>query len=116
MKKIYYLSTCDTCKRIMSETGTHGFELIDIKTKNIDASDLDRAKDVIGSYEGLFSRRALKFRAQGLHEMSLNESDYRRLILEEYTFLKRPVYFIDEAVFAGNAKKTVEAIKARIGE
>lgn len=100
----------------MKETGTEGFELIDIKRTNIGAEDLDGAKAVIGSYEGLFSRRAQKFRQLGLHEKTLSEMDYRTLILDEYTFLKRPVYFIGNDVFAGNAKKTVEAIKARLGE
>ena len=100
----------------MSETGTDGFELVDIKTQNIGAEDLDRAKDAIGSYAGLFSKRAVKFRAQGLNNQTLSDADFRALILKEYTFLKRPVYFIDDAVFAGNAKKTVEAIKAAIGE
>ena len=116
MKKIYYLSSCSTCVRIMKETGTKGFELIDIKESNIGADDLDRAKSVIGSYEGLFSRRALKFRERGLHEQTLSENDYRSLILEEYTFLKRPVYFIGDDVFAGNTKKTVEQIISRLGE
>lgn len=100
----------------MKETGTDGFELIDLKKTNINATDLDYAKSVIGSYEGLFNRRSLKFRAQGLHTQVLTEKDYRKLILEEYTFLKRPVYFIEKDVFAGNAKKTVEEIKVRLGE
>lgn len=100
----------------MKETGTEGFELIDIKQTNIGPEDLDSAQAVIDSYEGLFSRRAVKFRQQGWNEKTLTEKDYRKLILQEYTFLKRPVYFIGEDVFAGNLKKTVEAIKARLGE
>lgn len=93
-----------------------GFQLINIKEQNISAEDLDRAKAALGSYEALFSKRAMKFRQQGLHEKTLTDLDYRDLILGEYTFLKRPVYFIDEDVFAGNAKKTVEQIRARLSE
>ncbi len=70
---------------------------------------LDRLRDQAGSYEGLFNRRARKYRSLGLADQSLTEGDYRRLILEEYTFLKRPVIVIGDAVFAGNAKKTVAA-------
>ena len=47
----------------------------------------------------------------GLNEMTLTEADYRRYILEEYTFLKRPVIIIDEQQFVGNAKSTVQAAK-----
>ena len=42
-----------------------------------------------GSYEALFSRRAMKFRSMGLADKTLTEQDYRQLILDEYTFLKR---------------------------
>lgn len=47
MKKIYYLSTCDTCKKIMKETGISaatGFELQDIKTQPVTASQLAAMK------------------------------------------------------------------------
>lgn len=66
-------------------------------------------KELAGSYEALFSRRAMKFRSMGLHEQNLEETDYRRLILEEYTFLKRPVLLLDDQIFVGNSKKVVAA-------
>jgi arsenate reductase len=66
-------------------------------------------KEKVGSYEALFSKRAMKFRAMGLHEQQLTEDDYRRLMLEEYTFLKRPFIILGDQVFIGNAKKDVEA-------
>ncbi|GAB5539040.1 MAG: hypothetical protein Salg2KO_11430 [Salibacteraceae bacterium] len=116
VKKIYHLSTCSTCQRILKETGIDGFEVIDVKERIIDAKDLDHAKSIVGSYEGLFNKRAIKYRQQGLNKRSLSDSDFRGLILEEYTFMKRPLYFIGEKVFAGNAKKTVEAIKQELGE
>jgi hypothetical protein len=34
--------------------------------------------------------------------------------LEHYTFLKRPVVLVDDTIFVGNAKKTVEAAKAAL--
>jgi arsenate reductase-like glutaredoxin family protein len=37
----------------------------------------------------------------------------KKLILEEYTFLKRPVILIKEKIFIGNSKNTIlEAKKA----
>lgn len=118
MRKIYHLSTCDTCQRIIKELGLNeaGFEFQDIKSKNISGEELDAVKDKVGSYEELFSKRAIKFRSMGLNEMQLSEQDYRNYILEEYTFLKRPVIWVGNEVFVGNAKKTVEAAKVALNE
>ena len=112
MRKIYYLSTCDTCRRIIDTLdGLPGFVFQDIRQENIGPEDLDRIAGQVGSYEALFSRRARKYRSMGLGEQDLTENDYRRLILDEYTFLKRPVLVIDDQVFVGNARKTVEAAR-----
>ncbi len=100
----------------MSETGTDGFEVIDVKEKIISESDLDFAKSQIGSYEDMFNKRAIKYRQDGWKEKDLSDDQFKELILTEYTFLKRPIYFIDEEVYAGNAKKTVEAIKSKLSE
>jgi len=116
MKKIYYLDTCSTCQRILKElNGAPDFELQNIKAEPIQPEQLDFLKEKVGSYEDLFSRRAMKFRAMGLHERELGEQDYRDLILEEYTFLKRPVIVLDEQVFVGSAKKTVAEVKTQLG-
>ena len=65
----------------------------------------------MGSYEALFSKRAMKYKSMGLNEMNLTEEDYKKYILEEYTFLKRPFIILGDQVFIGNAAKTVEAAK-----
>lgn len=113
MKKIYHLSTCSTNQRILQETAAikKGAVLQDIKSEPITAVQLDEMKQLAGSYEALFSRKAMKFRSMGLHEHQLTEKDYRRLILEEYTFLKRPVAIVNDQIFVGNAKAVVEALK-----
>ena len=86
----------------------------DIKVKNISARELDAIKEKVGSYEALFSKRAMKYRSMGLNQMELTENDYRKYMLEEYTFLKRPFIIIDDQVFIGNSKKTVAAAKATL--
>ena len=102
MKRIYYLSTCDTCRRLMKEFGSLSeFELVDIKANNIDAKTLDFMKEKTGSYEALFSKRAIKYKALGLKDQSLKDEDFRQLILEEYTFLKRPVLIDEDKVIVG---------------
>jgi len=116
MKKIFHLSSCNTCQRIIKELNNgEGFELQNIKEKNLTAKELEAMSKFAGSYEALFSRRAMKYRGMGLHEKTLTEKDYKKLILEEYTFLKRPVIIIDEDIFVGNAKKIVQAAVDRLG-
>ena len=112
MKKAYYLSTCSTCKKILDEINVpNDLILQDIKTNKISPAQLDEMKELAGSYEALFSRRAMKYRQMGLQDQSLKEADYRRLILEEYTFLKRPVFLIEGQIFIGSSKSTVSDLK-----
>jgi arsenate reductase len=113
MKKVFYLSTCSTCARILKETNLakKGFSLQDIKTEKITPAQIDEMAKLAGGFEPLFSRVALKYRALGLNEKKLTEKDYRKYILEEYTFLKRPVVIDGNRIFIGNSKANVEAIK-----
>lgn len=110
---MYCLSTCSTCAAIIKDTQINRkkFDMQDIKTEKITAAQLDEMKKMAGSYEALFSRRALKYKELGLKDKPLTEEDYRRYILEEYTFLKRPVTIIGNKIFIGSEKKTLEALK-----
>jgi len=112
MKKVYHLANCTTCQAILADTGLakKGFTLQDIKTESITPAQLDEMKALAGSYEALFSRRALKYKALGLKDKLLTEKDYRKYILEEYTFLKRPVVISGKEIFVGSEKKNVEAL------
>lgn len=115
MKKVYYLSTCDTCKRIMKEVGVDdSFEQQDIKNEKITSDQLEHLKSLAGSYEALFSRIARKYKELGLKDKNLSEEDYKSYILDEYTFLKRPVFIIEDKIFIGNSKKNVEALKSEL--
>ncbi len=116
MKKIYFLSTCSTCKRIMQELNIgDDFEKQDIKFDKITSEQLEQMAAKAGSYEALFSKRSRQYRALGLHEQTLSEEDYKKYILEEYTFLKRPVMLIGDEIFVGNSKKVVEAAGKALG-
>ena len=110
MKKIYYLKTCDTCKRILKQIPLDRFELQEIKTQPITVQQLEEMHVLAGSYEALFSRRSRQYAAMDLKNKTLTEKDYKQLILEEYTFLKRPVVIMDGNIFIGNSKKNVEAL------
>ena len=115
MKKIYHLSTCTTCQRILKELSPLSeFELQDIKTKPITPRQLDEMRQLAGNYEALFSRRAMLYKARNLGEEQLGEADYKDLILDHYTFLKRPVILFNGSIFIGNSSKVVEAAKQAI--
>ena len=112
MKMIYYLQSCDTCRKMISLVRNIGdYRLQDIKSGPLSARQLDELKDLAGSYESLFSRRALKYKELNLKDQKLTEMDFRRLILEQYTFLKRPVIVSGEKIFAGSDKKNMESLE-----
>ena len=110
---IYHLGTCSTCQAILKTIpNLKKFSLREIKSDPITAQELDEMKKLAGSYEALFSRVALKYRSLGLKDKQLTEKDYRRYILQEYTFLKRPVMVIDDRIHIGNAPKVRAAMVA----
>lgn len=109
----YYLGPCTTCERIMKEIPKlDRFTMREIKGDPITPEELDAMKALAGTYEALFSRIALKYRALGLGKMKLTEKDYRKYILQEYTFLKRPVMVLDGRILIGNAPKVTKAMAA----
>ena len=114
MKKVYYLKTCDTCKKIMKSIDLEEFEFQEIKNQPISMSQLDEMQSLSGSYESLFSRRAKKYASMGLKDQQLNESDYKQLILSDYTFLKRPVIISGGLIFIGSDKKNLSRLKESI--
>ena len=110
MKKVYHLSSCSTCKRIIKELNLDSnFIQQDIKTDKISEEQLNQMVELSGNYESLFSRRAIKYKELNLKDKDISEDEYKNYILNEYTFLKRPVIIIDEKIFIGNSKKIVES-------
>lgn len=87
---------------------TSGYILQEIKTNPITVKELEELFALTNSYEVLFSRKAKKFKQMDLKNQVLTEKDYRQLILDEYTFLKRPVIINEKEVYVGNTKKRVD--------
>ncbi|MDT0556496.1 arsenate reductase family protein [Patiriisocius hiemis] len=115
MNKLYHLTTCDTCKRIIKELNLpSSVEKQEIKDQEITVKQLDELKELAGSYEALFSKRAKLYKERNLKNETLSERDYKQFILEHYTFLKRPVLVYDNQIFIGNSKKVVAAAKDAI--
>lgn len=98
----------------MDGLNLNDFTKQDIKTESMTEAQVDEMKDLAGSYEALFSRVAMKYRSMGLNEMDLNETDYKKYILQEYTFLKRPVFIVGDEIFVGNSKKVVAALAEKL--
>ncbi len=116
MKKIFHLGSCSTCQRILKELDPPGdYELRDIGQQSLTVEELNDLKERAGSCEALFSRRARLYRERGLQDKTLQEADYKTLLLDHYTFLKRPVIVSGEAIFIGNSPKTVAAAKEKMG-
>ncbi|SOU85979.1 arsenate reductase family protein [Tenacibaculum dicentrarchi] len=114
MKKVYFLQTCDTCKRILKDVNIKGFEKQEIKTNNVTVSQLEEMRKLTDSYESLFNKRARLYKEKDLKNKDITEAEYRDFILEEYTFLKRPVFILEDKIFIGNSKKVIEVVKKEL--
>lgn len=115
MKKIYHLGSCDTCRRILKEIAPGDDTVLqDIGADAVSKEQLEAMCRLAGSYEALINKRARLYAQRGLKDQALGESDYRALLLEHYTFLKRPVVMAGGEIFIGNSPKTVSDAKAAI--
>lgn len=115
--KVYYLKSCSTCIRILKELNLpENVVLQNIKTEAITEEQIKQMKDLAGSYEALFSKRATLYKQRDLKNKNLTETDYKNLILEHYTFLSRPVFILNNKIFIGNSKANVEAVKNELNE
>ncbi|MBT3588206.1 MAG: hypothetical protein HN507_06100 [Flavobacteriaceae bacterium] len=112
MKKIYYLSTCDTNKRILKELNLpKDFIKQDLKINPVSEKELEELYQFSKSYEALINKRARLYNEHNLKDKVTKEADYKKLLLEHYTFLKRPILINENEIFIGNSKKVVAAAK-----
>ena len=113
MNKIYYLASCDTCRKIIkSLPNSDKLTFIDIRQNPISESDLEEMYQLSGSYEALFSKKAQLYKSMDLKNKSLTESDYKKYLLEHYTFLSRPVFIINNKIYIGNSQKNINEVLA----
>ena len=79
-------------------------------TNPISESDLEEMYQLSGSYEALFSKKAQLYKSLGLKEKNLTEADFKKYLLEHYTFLSRPVFIIDGKIYIGNSPKNIHEV------
>jgi len=115
MKKVFHLNTCDTCRKVLAQFDLSDWEKREIRKEQITKEELAEMYEHTKSYEALFSKKSTQIKLRGLDVKSLKENDFKDLILDHYTFLKRPVFLTDKEIFVGNDKKNVEALKVFFG-
>lgn len=96
----------------MKQFDLSGWVLREIKSEPVTEDELDEMFERTGSYESLFSRRSTQIKLRGIDVKKLTEKDYKELILDHYTFLKRPVFITEKEIFIGNDKKNMEALNS----
>lgn len=94
----------------MQDLDLHDWELQEIKSTPVTKDGLEEMYAKTKSYEALFSRKSTQIKVQGIDVKSLQEKDFKKLLLEHYSFLKRPVFITDDAIFVGNQKDNLEKL------
>ena len=113
MDKIYYLASCDTCRKIIkSLPNADKLEFRDIRQNPVTVEELETMQRLSGSYEALFSKKAQLYKSMDLKSKSLTETDFKKYLLEHYTFLSRPVFIIGGKIYIGNSQKNVNEVIA----
>lgn len=116
MDKIYYLASCDTCRKIIkSLPKDHNLVFHDIKQDPITVEELEQMRELSGSYEALFSKKAQLYKSMDLKNKSLTEDDFKKYILEHYTFLSRPVFIINGKIYIGNSQQNMHQVQLALG-
>lgn len=108
MNKIYYLASCDTCRKIIKALpNADKLTFIDIRQNPISEADLEEMYELSGSYEALFSKKAQLYKSMDLKNKNLTETDYKKYLLEHYTFLSRPVVILNNEIYIGNTQPNI---------
>ena len=70
-------------------------------------AELHEMHALSGSYEALFSKKAVLYKTLDLKNKTLTEADYKKYILEHYTFLSRPVFILNNKIYCGNTQQNM---------
>ena len=85
MNKLYYLSTCSTCKRIINALHLpSNVEMHDLKEHPITTEQLQQLVDLAGNYESLFNKRARLFATIKKEGHIIDEAFFKQHLLKHY--------------------------------
>lgn len=114
IKAFYWLPYCSTCvkaQQYLLDRGVTIEKYINVKEESVGKARLKELSTLVGGVGALFSKRAMKYRAMGLHEIELSEDDMLAHMAQEYTFIKRPVIVTDDdRALAGFSAKQYDAL------
>ena len=117
MDIFYYLKSCDTCRRILKKLSLpDSVTLINIKENPLNKDQLATLYSQTNSYTALFNSRTQLLRKRELKVSELSEETMRDLLLEHYSFLKRPVLIYHDKLFIGNAPAIIAAAEKALHE
>jgi arsenate reductase len=107
------LPYCTTCQKAVKHLEEKGVQVRSFRNLKDEPLSVDEVRDLatrVGGVETLFSKRAMKYRAMGLHEREVSQDEMVRLMSEEYTFVTRPVIVRGDRATAGFSAKRVDAL------
>lgn len=110
---VYGLPYCTTCQKAVAYLEGKGVAIDrfhDVKTEPLSEEEIRGLAERVGGADRLFSKRARKYRAMGLHERDLSEDEMLRLMAEEYTFITRPVVVAEHGAVAGFAPRRLDEV------
>lgn len=113
--EVFGLPYCTTCQKAVAYLESKGVAVErfrNLKEQPLSQDEVRALAAKVGGVEALFSRRAMKYRALGLHEQQLSDDDLVRLMSEEYTFVTRPVIVRGDHATAGFSAKRIDALVA----
>lgn len=108
---LYWLPNCSTCQKAAKFLGQHGVKIEqfhNIKVEKLSREEVEKLADLVGGVTELFSKRAIKYREMKLNERELSDAEMLALMADEYTFIKRPVFVLNEKGIAGFSEKNYE--------
>ncbi len=111
--KLYGLPHCSTCQKAVAYLEELDVEIEnfhDVKENNLSRKEVEKLVELVGGVDKLFSKRAVKYRSLGLNEMELSDKQLVDYMVEEYTFIKRPVMVFGDTALAGFSKKKYDEL------
>lgn len=111
--KLYGLPHCSTCQKAVAHLESVGVEVEsfhDVKENRLSKKEVEKLVKLVGGEDKLFSKRAMKYRSMGLNEMDLSNEDLLNYMVEEYTFIRRPVLVYGDIALAGFSKKKYDEL------
>jgi arsenate reductase len=110
---VYWLPHCTTCQKAvqhLEEKGVPVRRYRNLKEEPLSQDEVRGLAAKVGGVEKLFSKRAMKYRAMGLHQREVSEDEMLKLMSEEYTFVTRPVIVRGDRATAGFSAKRLDTL------